>query len=58
MAEQKTRDKMQNFVDKFRAKTGTSGYPDAKITEILVDGLAGNVEDSAGKGQRGRNEAL
>src|SRR5688500_1099993 len=42
MPEQKTLDKMQKFVDRFREKTGTSGYPDAKITEILVEGLAGN----------------
>jgi ferredoxin-thioredoxin reductase catalytic chain len=45
MPEQKTLDKMQKFVDRFREKTGTFGYPDAKITEILVEGLAGNVEE-------------
>jgi ferredoxin-thioredoxin reductase catalytic chain len=45
MAEQKTLDKMQKFVDRFREKTGTFGYPDANITEVLVEGLAGNVEE-------------
>ena len=45
MPEQTTLDKMQKFVDRFREKTGTFGYPDANITNILVEGLATNVEE-------------
>ena len=38
MPEQKTLDKMQKFVDRFREKTGTFGYPDASITDETPKG--------------------
>lgn len=42
---QKSLDKMQKFVDKFRTKSGTYGHPEPQMTELLVEGLARNVEE-------------
>jgi len=42
---QKNTDRMFKFVDKFREKTGTFGYPDPSMTEMLVEGLARNIEE-------------
>jgi ferredoxin-thioredoxin reductase catalytic chain len=37
--------KMWKYVEKYWEKTGTSPHPDAEITEIVVQGLAKNVEE-------------
>lgn len=36
---------MFKFVEKFREKTGTTGFPDPQMTELLVEGLARNIEE-------------
>jgi ferredoxin-thioredoxin reductase catalytic chain len=37
---------MKKFVDKFRNKSGTHGHPNAEITDLLVEGLARNIEET------------
>ncbi len=37
--------KMQNFVERYRAKTGTAGHPNPEVTEAVVLGLAANAEE-------------
>jgi len=41
-----TVEKMQRYVDKYREKSGTSGHPDRVVTELVVLGLAANVEET------------
>lgn len=41
----KSLDKMWNFVRKFAEKSGTSLHPDAGVTEVVVKGLAANVDE-------------
>ncbi|MCA9035489.1 MAG: hypothetical protein KDA91_10170 [Planctomycetaceae bacterium] len=42
---QSTLDRMNRYVETYRRKTGTSGHPDAEITEGVVLGLSANVEE-------------
>ena len=37
--------KMLKYVDKYRAKTGTSGHPIEDVTEAVVLGLAANIDE-------------
>lgn len=40
-----TKDKINKYVEKYRAKTGTTGHPDAGVTEAVVLGLSANMEE-------------
>jgi len=37
--------KINNYVEKYRAKTGTSGHPNAEVTKTVVLGLSANMEE-------------
>lgn len=37
--------RMQKYVEKYWEKTGTVGHPDAGITEVVINGLAANIEE-------------
>ncbi|NQV25850.1 MAG: ferredoxin:thioredoxin reductase [Rhodopirellula sp.] len=41
---QKTIDRMNRYVEKYREKSGTSAHPDESVTEGVVLGLAAHVE--------------
>src|SRR2546422_9167660 len=38
-------DKMWNFVRKFAEKSGTCLHPQADVTEVVVKGLAANIDE-------------
>lgn len=40
-----TKAKINKYVEKYRAKTGTSGHPDEGVTEAVVLGLSANMEE-------------
>ncbi len=42
---EETKAKINKYVEKYRAKTGTSGHPDAGVTEAVVLGLSANMEE-------------
>ena len=42
---QKNIDRMRRYVEKYWEKTGTSGHPDEGVTEVVVNGLAANIEE-------------
>lgn len=37
--------RMQKYVEKYWEKTGTVGHPDAGVTEVVINGLAANIEE-------------
>src|SRR6476660_4754047 len=37
--------KIRNYVEKYWQKSGTSGHPDAEVTEAVTKGLAANMEE-------------
>lgn len=39
-----TVNRIRKYVNKYRAKSGTSAHPDPEVTEAIVLGLAANVE--------------
>ncbi len=42
---QKNVDRMRKYVQKYWEKTGTVGHPDAGVTEVVINGLAANIEE-------------
>jgi len=42
---QKNVDRMRKYVEKYWEKTGTTGHPDAGVTEVVINGLAANIEE-------------
>lgn len=45
---QATQDRLRNYVQKYREKSGTSAHPMAEVTDAVILGLAANME-SLGK---------
>ncbi|TWT85882.1 Ferredoxin-thioredoxin reductase, catalytic chain [Posidoniimonas polymericola] len=41
---QKNIDRMTKYVQKYWEKTGTVGHPDSGVTEVVINGLAANIE--------------
>jgi ferredoxin-thioredoxin reductase catalytic chain len=37
--------KMRNYVERYWAKSGTTGHPDPEVTEAVITGLAANLEE-------------
>ena len=37
--------RMENYVAKYRQKTGTSAHPNSVVTDAIVNGLARNVDE-------------
>jgi ferredoxin-thioredoxin reductase catalytic chain len=42
---QKNIDRMTTYVEKYWWKTGTTGHPDPSITQVVINGLAANLEE-------------
>lgn len=42
---QKHIDRMTKFVRKYWEKSGTTGHPDPEVTQVVINGLAANVEE-------------
>lgn len=42
---QKNVDRMTKYVEKYWAKTGAKGHPDPEITQVVINGLAANIEE-------------
>lgn len=42
---QATVEKIRNYVEKYWEKTGTVGYTDPEVTEVVIKRLAANVEE-------------
>lgn len=42
---QKNIDRMTKYVQKYWEKSGTVGHPDAGVTEVVINGLAANLEE-------------
>lgn len=42
---QRSLERMQNYVEKYRKKSGTSGHPNQDVTDAVVLGLAANVDE-------------
>jgi len=42
---EETKAKINNYVEKYRTKTGTNGHPDEGVTEAVVLGLSANMEE-------------
>lgn len=42
---QKNIDRMTKYVSKYWEKTGTVGHPDKGVTEVVINGLAANIEE-------------
>lgn len=42
---QKNIDRMTRYAQKYWEKTGTSPHPDAGVTEVVINGLAANIEE-------------
>ena len=40
-----TQDRIRNFVEKYREKSGTTAHPEAEVTDAVVQGLAANMEE-------------
>lgn len=45
MPKAETIEKMRRYAEKYREKSGTCAHPDPGVTESVVTGLAGNVEE-------------
>jgi ferredoxin-thioredoxin reductase catalytic chain len=45
MPSEKSLQRMQGFVEKYLEKTGTSRHPNSDVTEAIVNGLAGNLDE-------------
>ena len=45
MPEQRSIDKMWKYAEKYAEKSGTHLHPDREITEVVVLGLASNIDN-------------
>lgn len=42
---EKSLNRIRRYVEKYRQKSGTTGHPEAEVTDSVVQGLAANLEE-------------